>query len=124
APVGEAIPQVAPPSIQRSRRQELLRREASTAKETGCYSSRLCGRGKGLSAKQTVTSYPTLGVEHGAPSRGACPDRAPPRAAGLQAAPAGWGGAPGDRPAPGVRRGRRWGRLRRARPAGRRQKAV
>src|SRR2546422_8888644 len=26
-------------------------------------------------------------------SRGACPDRTPPRAAGLQTAPAGWGGA-------------------------------
>ncbi len=37
------------------------------------------------------------------PQRGACPDRAPPRAAGLQAAPAGEGGAQ----EPGVRRGRR-----------------
>jgi hypothetical protein len=53
------------------------------------------------------------------PQRGACPDRAPPRAAGLQAAPAGEGGAQ----EPGVRRGRR-GLLGRAGPAGRREKAV
>jgi hypothetical protein len=38
------------------------------------------------------------------PSSGACPDRAPPRAAGLQAAPAGGGGARGGPPAPGGRR--------------------
>ena len=43
----------------------------------------------------------------------------PPRAAGLQAAPAGEGGAQ----EPGVRRGRR-GLLGRAGPAGRREKAV
>jgi hypothetical protein len=38
------------------------------------------------------------------PQRGACPDRAPPRAAGLQAAPADGGGARGGPPAPRVQR--------------------
>jgi hypothetical protein len=47
------------------------------------------------------------------PSSGACPDRAPPRAAWLPAAPVGGGGTRGGPPAPRVQRGRRRGGVQR-----------
>src|SRR5215831_2278376 len=52
------------------------------------------------------------------------PRPAPPCAVGLQAAPAGGGGARGGTPAPEVRRGRRRGDAGQAGPTGRREKAV
>src|SRR5262249_60166788 len=57
-------------------------------------------------------------ISPGARSLLSTPDRAPPRAAWLQAAPAGWDGTRGGTPAPRVPRGWRRGMLGRARPAG------